>query len=108
MLAPVSMRHLAHAVLALLLLWSGHRALRATTARANSSGFSRPRRFRLTVPPQFPPLTVDRDPVRSPDASRLRRRFRAKRARATFCTLTWKRLALNCTVLEGNRLVSEL
>jgi len=89
-------------------LWSGHRALRATTARAKQLRLSRPRRFRLRFLPnsRLSPWTATRFVRRM--ASRLRRRFRAKEGEGYVLHTDVEEVALNCTVLEGNRLVSEL
>jgi Ca-activated chloride channel homolog len=63
-----------------------------------------------SVPAQAPPLTVDRDPVRSPDAEPpvgatgpLTREGEGYILRTDV-----EEVVLNCTVLEGNRLVPDL
>jgi len=60
--------------------------------------------------PQAPPLTVDRDPVRSPDAEAPPTAAGQMRKEGTGYVLHTdvEEVALNCTVLEGNRLVPDL
>lgn len=59
--------------------------------------------------PQAPPLTVDRDPVRSPDASGASSETLRKEGKEGYVLHTdVEEVVLNATVLEGSRLVPDL
>jgi VWFA-related protein len=60
------------------------------------------------TPAQTPPLTVDRDPVRSPDAERPAPPRLNKEAEGYVLHTDVEEVVLNCTVLEGNKLVPDL
>ncbi len=60
-------------------------------------------------PPQAPPLTVDRDPVRSPDLEPpVAAEPLNKQGKNYVLHAEVEEVVLNCTVLEGNRLVPDL
>ena len=101
------MRHWLHAVLALLLSGAAI-ALSAQQPLAPTAPAQPPAQVQATVPPQFPPLTVDRDPVRSPDGEPSAPPIPRKEGVGYVLHTDVEEVALNCTVLEGNRLVSEL
>ena len=93
MLAPATMRLCNNAALALLL---------AGAAIALPAQQSPP-------PPQAPPLTVDRDPVRSPDLEPpVAAEPLNKQGKNYVLHAEVEEVVLNCTVLEGNRLVPDL
>ncbi|MGD0788307.1 MAG: VWA domain-containing protein [Terracidiphilus sp.] len=61
------------------------------------------------APAQAPSLTVDRDPVRSPDAEPVAAPAPLRKEGGGFVLHTdVEEVALNCTVLDGNRLVPNL
>ena len=102
MLAPVTMRLCNNAILALLLAGA---ALSLSAQQTPSSPAPS-----QAAPVQGPSLTVDRDPVRSPDAEPpasapgpLR-----KQGEGYVLHTDVEEVVLNCTVLEGNRLVPDL
>ncbi len=90
------------AALFLLLLASAH-PLPAQTPQAAPSTPTQPA-------PQAPSLTVDRDPVRSPDAEAPTTGAGPLRKEGSGYVLHTdvEEVVLNCTVLEGNRLVPDL
>jgi VWFA-related protein len=57
---------------------------------------------------QAPPLTVDRDPVRSPDGEPAQAGQMSKQGQGYVLHTNVEEVVLNCTVLEGNRLVQDL
>jgi VWFA-related protein len=59
-------------------------------------------------PAQAPPLTVDRDPVRSPDGEPPALPALRKEGEGYVLHTDVEEVALNCTVLEGTRLVPDL
>ena len=61
------------------------------------------------APAQAPPLTVDRDPVRSPDLEPpAAAQPMSKQGEGYVLHADVEEVVLNCTVLEGNRLVPDL
>ncbi len=61
------------------------------------------------APAQAPPLTVDRDPVRSPDLEPpVAAQPMSKQGEGYVLHAEVEEVVLNCTVLEGNRLVPDL
>src|ERR1035438_945108 len=100
--APVTMRLCNNAVLALLLAGA---ALSLPAQQTPSS--SAPAQ---ASPVQGPSLTVDRDPVRSPDAEPPASAQGPLRKQGEGYVLHTdvEEVVLNCTVLEGNRLVPDL
>ncbi|MGP8175376.1 MAG: VWA domain-containing protein [Terracidiphilus sp.] len=97
MLAPVPMRLCNNAVL-VVLLSAGASSLPAQQSPSPS------------VPAQAPPLTVDRDPARSPDVEPSASSAEPLRKEGAGFVLhaDVEEVVLNCTVLEGNRLVPDL
>src|ERR1039458_1679243 len=104
MLAPVSMRFCHHAILAAFL------AAAVLSPAAQQSPI-------LPVPAKTPPaamqapsLTVDRDPVRSPDAEPAVNPAAQihKQGEGYILRTEVEEVELYCTVLEGNRLVPDL
>ncbi len=97
--APVTMHLCNNAVFAVLLTAA------ALTAAAQQSPTQ-------PAPSQAPPLTVDRDPVRSPDIEPPPKLFRPggqhKQADGYILHTDVEEVVLNATVLEGNRLVPDL
>src|ERR1035438_4602745 len=100
--APVTMRLCNNAVLALLLAGA---ALSLPAQQTPSS--SAPAQ---ASPVQGPSLTVDRDPARSPDAEAPSTTAGTLRKQGEGYVLHTdvEEVVLNCTVLEGNRLVLDL
>src|SRR5208337_2316045 len=60
------------------------------------------------TPAQAPPLTVDRDPVRSPDAVPATSEPVRKQGEGYVLHTDVEEVVLNATVLDGNRLVPDL
>jgi len=60
------------------------------------------------APPQAPPLTVDRDPVRSPDGEPTALEPARKQGEGYVLHTDVEEVVLNATVLDGNRLVPNL
>jgi Ca-activated chloride channel homolog len=104
MLAPATMRHCNNLVL-LIYLAGATLALGAQQAAPPS-----PSPAATTQSKQAPPLTVDRDPVRSPDAEPSSADAGVIRKEGTTFVLHTdvEEVALNATVIEGNRLVPDL
>jgi Ca-activated chloride channel homolog len=109
MLAPVTMRLCNNAVLALLLAGAVLKlpAQQSTTPKSPASTPAVPNQAQSG---QVPPLTVDTDPVRSPDteppttpAGPMK-----KEGEGYVLHTDVEEVVLNCTVLEGNRLVPDL
>jgi VWFA-related protein len=95
---PVSTRFFRFAALVLFAgaaLWLSAQLLPAQTAPEHDS-----------AQPQAPALTVDRDPVRSPDGEPAAPPNLHKEGYVLHTEVD--EVSLNCTVLEGNRLVSDL
>src|ERR1035437_1155812 len=95
MLAPATMRLCNNAVLAVLLAG----AALSLPAQQSST---------LPAPAQAPSLTVDRDPVRSPDGEPPAPPPLRKQREGYVLHTDVEEVALNCTVLDGNRLVPDL
>jgi len=102
MLAPVTMRLCNNAALALLLAGA---ALALSAQQAPSSPAPA-----QASPGQSPSLTVDRDPVRSPDAepASAAQGPLHKQGEGYVLHTDVEEVVLNCTVLEGNSLVPDL
>jgi Ca-activated chloride channel homolog len=86
-------------------------ALAVLVAPLTAAAFSPPAQQTPTkpAPPQAPPLTVDRDPVRSPDANEPTQSPLKKEGKEGYVLRTdVEEVALNATVLEGTRLVQDL
>ena len=103
MLAPVTMRLCNKAVLAVLFAGAAlPLAAQQSPAQAAPAQAS---------PGQAPSLTVDRDPVRSPDAEPAAPTAPGplrKQGTGYILHTDVEEVALNCTVLDGNRLVPDL
>jgi VWFA-related protein len=95
MLAPVSMRLCNHAILALLLAGA---ALSLTAQQTP----------RQQAPVQAPSPIVDRDPVRSPDGEAPAPPALRKEGEGYVLHTDVEEVVLNCTVLDGARLASDL
>jgi Ca-activated chloride channel family protein len=98
MLAPVTMRLCNNAIVAVLLFGA---ALSLSAQKTPTQ----------PAPAQAPPLTVDRDPVRSPDAAppaTPQGEGVRKEAGGFVLHTDVEEVVLNATVLEGNKLVQDL
>ena len=98
MLAPVTMRLCNNAIVAVLLFGA---ALSLSAQKTPTQ----------PAPAQAPPLTVDRDPVRSPDATppaTPQGEGVRKEAGGFVLHTDVEEVVLNATVLEGNKLVQDL
>src|ERR1700677_3839666 len=104
MLVPATMRHCNNLVFAIFLAG-------ATFALgAQQAAVSTPLTPQASQTNQAPPLTVDRDPVRSPDAEPPTTEAGTIRKEGTGFVLHTdvEEVVLNATVLEGNKLVPDL
>src|SRR3954451_1812398 len=99
MLAPATMLHCNSAIAALLLAG----AITMVSAQT-------PSRAAAPASPQTPSLTVDRDPVRSPDGTATNYPAGEVRKEGGGYVLHQdvEEVILNATVLDGNRLVQDL
>ncbi len=98
--SPVSTRFCrfaAHVLFAGAAIWLSIQPFTAQRASAQ-----------VSVQSQAPALTVDRDPVRSPDGELPARPTQRKEVEGYVLHTDVDEVSLNCTVLEGNRLVSDL
>ena len=100
MLAPVTMRHCNNLVLVVLLSTAAY-SLQAQQSPPSSAPAP-------AAAGQSPSLTVDRDPVRSPDAEPSAPAPLRKQGEGFVLHAEVEEVVLNATVLEGNRLVPDL
>ena len=67
-----------------------------------------PAEVQAQTPVPVPSLTVDRDPVRSPDGEPAEPRALSKKGDGYVLRTEVEEVVLNCTVLDGNRMVPDL
>jgi len=103
------MRHCNNAILAVFLAASA-----LTLAAQQATPQSTPNQATKQTPSvpaaagQAPSLTVDRDPVRSPDGEPAPTEQMRKQGQGYVLHTEVEEVVLNCTVLDGNRLVQDL
>jgi len=108
MLAPATMRHCNNLVLATL--FAGATLALAAQQAPTPAAPAKPAQSNAGHSGQGPSLTVDRDPMRSPDAEAPNAAAGAMRKEGGGFVLHTdvEEVVLNATVLEGNRLVPDL
>src|ERR1035438_10410228 len=107
MLVPATMRLCNNAVLAILLA-SAALALPAQQPAAPNQPATATATGTTQAPAQAPPLTVDRDPVRTPDSEPAAAEPLRRNGEGFILHTDVEEVVLNATVLDGTRLVPDL